>query len=376
MPYASPISGNIERASAAMRSDEVGAVVSFRHEDVAYLIGPKAFIYRVMTESRASEGVVFVLDREPIVVTMDAYVPYYRSVGVRAEGMSGLDRLVERLRTEAQGKVSIPGDIPSALRERVVEKLAKDQVTGRDPLRRARIAKGPDEVAAIRAACAITEVGMVTALEACEPGVTEYEAAARAEQAMRSHGADGFCFSTMVITGPELGVMREVTSSRVMVEGDWVLIDLGCTKDGYNAEFARSRFLGKPTDEFWDAYETVVQAQRSAIEAVRPGVRASEVDGIAHQVIASTRFAPFSYSHITGHGIGTGVWEQPFIGPDNGDELVEGMVLAIEPGIFIPNVGGIRIEDLVVVTRDGHEFITTTPLLRDLPLAPTPGRRA
>lgn len=363
---------NVSQASAAMTAAGVGATVSLRHEDVAYLASAQAFIYRVMAESRSSEGVVFVVGEEPIVVTMDAYVPYYRSVDVRAEGFSDLDRILLEMATRSSGTISVPDDVPYALRQRVAQAAGADRITNADVLSSARQRKGPLEVAAIRAACEIAEAGMAAGLNACEAGTTEYEATAEAEAAMRRRGADAFCFSSIVSSGPELGVMREVSTNRVLRDGDWVMIDLGCTKDGYNAEFARSRPVGAGTDRYWEAYETVLRSQRSAIRAIRPGVSAREVDDVARQVIARSKFAASSYTYITGHGIGTGVWEHPFISPTNTQPLSAGMVLAIEPGIFIPEVGGIRIEDLVLVTRDGVEFITSAPILQEDPFAVTP----
>jgi Xaa-Pro aminopeptidase len=363
---------NIEHASAAMTAAKVGAVISFRHEDVAYLASSQAFIYRAMTESRSSEGVVFVIGDEPIVVTMDAYVPYYRSIGVRADGFSDLDRVVRELGIRTSAAISVPEDVPYSLRQRVAQGAGPDRITSDDPLSRARQRKGPHEVAAIRATCEIAEAGMAAALAACEAGTTEYEATAEGEAAMRRRGADAFCFSSIVSSGPELGVMREVSTNRTMRDGDWVLIDLGCTKDGYNAEFARSRPVGAGTKDYWEAYRTVLRSQRSAIRAIRPGITAREVDDVARKIISASKFAAFSYTHITGHGIGTGVWEHPFISPTNTEALAEGMVLAIEPGVFIPDVGGIRIEDMVLVTNDGVEFITRAPILQEDPFAVAP----
>ncbi len=361
------IEANQRSALAAMENAGVAFAVSSRPEDVAYLTYPRAFVYRVVAEGRLAELVVMSNSgEEPILVTMDAYVPYYASVGVAAVPMSGLDELLRARIARADGRVAVSGDTPYSLHARVVRAVGPDRGVISDPLADARTCKRDDELELMRETARLSQEGMRAVLEACAPGVAECEAAAAGEHRMRALGAEGFCFSTMVISGPDLGLMRETTTTRVMQHGDWALVDMGCHKDGYNVEFARSLQIGGSTPKFREAYRAVYAAQQAALRAIAPGVSGTVVDEAARRSIDDSGFTEYCYQHITGHGIGTGVWEAPSLGPDSTDTLRAGMVLAIEPSVFIPEVGGIRIEDIVVVGEDTHELLTSFPVLSEL----------
>jgi Xaa-Pro aminopeptidase len=363
----SVIEANQRSALAAMAEANVSFVISCRPEDVAYLTHPRAFIYRVAAEGRLSEIVVMSgRDERAVLVTMDAYVAYYASKGIDSVPISGFDDLLRATVGHSEGLVAVSGDTPWTLHDRVLGVVGSDRLVLSDPIARARGCKRSDEVELMRETARLSMEGMRAVLEACAPGVAECEVAAAGEYRMRALGAEGFCFSTMVISGPDLGLMRETTTTRVMQHGDWVLVDMGCQKDGYNVEFARSLQIGPATPQYREAYRAVYAAQRAALCAVVPGVSASAVDAAARRSIDHSGFGDYCYQHITGHGIGTGVWEGPTVGPDSADTLLSGMVVAIEPALFIPGVGGIRIEDILVVGKDGNEVLTPFPVLSDL----------
>ena len=360
------VEGNFVRARSALQALGLGAALSSRAEDVAYLVQPAAFLYRVIVEGRLAE-IILVEDGDspPLLLTMEAYVPYYRSVGVRAEPISRLGVVLREVARRSRKPIGLPPQTPISLYHKVEEAVGSDRTRLADPLADARVRKTPSELEVMRRVAAISEAGMRTILEHCRQGVRECEAAAAGEQVMREMGADGFCFSTVVSSGPELGLMRELTSDRRMELGDWVLIDMGCQRDGYNVEFARSCFIGTPTIDYLAAYRVVRGAQHAAIRRIHPGAVAHDIDAVARGFIAAAGYSEFCYQHITGHGIGTGVWEAPTLGPDSGERLLEGMVVAVEPGVFLPGVGGIRIEDVLVVTESGSELLTTFPLINE-----------
>ncbi len=365
------VAENVRRAQAAVSEDGFAGFISDRPEDVAYLFPTRAFVYRVMAESRGYEVVLLPAEGTPQLLTAPAYVPFYESQRVDAASTEDSDRLLRAFARGVGGRIATSPDTSGRVMG-TLRSVLGDQLVVADPVLRARAIKSSLELEAIRLAAQAADIGMAAALEGSRADARECDAAGAAEAAMRSSEAEAFCFSTIVSSGPELGLMREVTGSRTIQHGDWVMIDLGCSRLGYNAEFARTHMAGAPDDRFMAAYRTVAAAQQAAIELIRPGAAVSEVDARARQVIADSPFRHAAFAHITGHGIGTAVWEPPFIGPHSDAVFAAGMVVCIEPGIFIPQVGGIRIEDVVVVTPGGSEVLTKTGYL---PLADQPSQR-
>ncbi len=358
------IDANVARAQDALARAGIGAVLSYRPEDCAYLSGRRAFVYRVIAEGRAAEAVYLEADRLPVLLCMADYVGFYQSVGINARPMADLLSVLGDARQRGL-RVAVAPDTPHGEYVRAAAALGPSLVEDVDPLLASRTVKGADEIDALRSTAAIAEAGMAAVLGSCRAGLTEAQAAAAGEAVMRAVGAESFSFSSIVTSGPEAGLMREVTTDRPLADGDWVLVDLGCSRNGYNVEFARSRQVGPMTDRFRAAYAAALEAQTAAIESVAPGIRAGDLDATARQSLERSAFAELSYHHITGHGIGTGVWEQPVIGPGSEYRLEPGNVFTIEPSIVSPGEGTIRIEDLVVVTDSGFELLTRFPVLVD-----------
>jgi len=351
---------NLATAQAKVVEHGFAGFISDRPEDVAYLFPVRAFVYRVMAESRGYEVVLLPASGQPQLLTADGYVDFYRSCSVDAAPTAALDQIVPAFATGASGRLAVSPDTSARLIARLKE-LLPEHLQLADPVLEARQVKSFLEVEAMRRAVAAAVAGMTAGLDASVTGARECDAAGQAELAMRRSGADAFCFSTIVSSGPDLGYMREVTGERQIDIGDWVMLDLGCSVNGYNAEFARTLIAGEPTPEFLEAHGVVAAAQRAAIDRVRPGGSVAEADRAARAVIARSRFRDAAYRHITGHGIGTAVWEPPFVSGDSDAIFEPGMVVCIEPGVFIPGVGGVRVEDVVLVNEHGHEVLTKTP---------------
>ncbi|MDY3127940.1 MAG: aminopeptidase P family protein [Corynebacterium sp.] len=191
-------------------------------------------------------------------------------------------------------------------------------------------------------------------------GMTEIQVAAQLEYRMRTLGAERVSFDTIVASGPNSAKPHHGASDRVIDRGDLVTIDFGAHLRGYNSDMTRTLVMGEPTDFAREIYEVVLKAQLSGIEAAVPGTSLADVDRACRDVIAQAGFGEY-FVHSTGHGIGIEVHERPFAATTGEGELQEGMTLTIEPGVYIPGKGGVRIEDTLLITHGAPKIITRFP---------------
>lgn len=224
-----------------------------------------------------------------------------------------------------------------------------------------RARKDQDEVDAIRRAIVISEAALEQLMTEVRPGMTERQIAARLEALMREGGAEEVAFGALVQTGENSSNPHGLATDRVLNEGEFLLIDYGCKVDGYPADITRTFVIGQPTSEMQRIYDTVLAANEAARAIARRGVPMAEVDLAARHVIEQAGYGEY-FTHRTGHGLGLDTHEPiPQIASNVEDELEPGMVFTIEPGIYIPGLGGVRIEDDVLVTDDGLEVLTRYP---------------
>jgi Xaa-Pro dipeptidase len=229
-----------------------------------------------------------------------------------------------------------------------------------DKLARMRVIKSDDEIAVIKRAIRCIEDVFRDTIPLVKPGVTEQDLVAEMEYRMKRYGAEGPSFDTMVLTGEKTGLPHGVPGKERIREGDLVLFDAGVFVDGYASDLTRTFAVGDIGDRCRDIYDAVLQANRSAIDAVRPGAAFAGIDLAARGVIEGRGFGPHFITR-TGHGFGLDIHEYPSIHAKNMDTAEEGMVFTVEPGIYIPGLGGVRIEDNVLVTGSGAEVLTSFP---------------
>jgi Xaa-Pro aminopeptidase len=225
-----------------------------------------------------------------------------------------------------------------------------------------RMRKDDTELAALRAAGSAADTAM-TAIRDCSSeaiGMTEAELARRIETELTNAGGDALSFEPIVGSGPNGAMPHHTHGDRVIGAGDPVVLDFGTRVDGYPSDQTRTVvFDGEPSEEFQAVHDVVRQAQNAAIETVEPGVTAAEVDAAAREVITAAGYGE-QFIHRTGHGVGLDIHEEPMI-VDSSDRLLEpNMVFSVEPGVYLPDEFGVRIEDLVVVTPGGCERLNTT----------------
>ncbi|MBI5562595.1 MAG: aminopeptidase P family protein [Deltaproteobacteria bacterium] len=222
-----------------------------------------------------------------------------------------------------------------------------------------RARKDRFEIEQLRASARLLSLCYETTERMLRPGVVESEVAFEAEAAARDAGAEGLAFDTIMASGWRGALPHGKASDKRVRKGELVVADMGVVFNGYNSDCTRTYCVGRAGAREREVYQVVLDAQRRAIETIRPGVPCSEVDRAARDYIAEAGYGGY-FGHGTGHGVGLDIHEQPVVGPASKDALAEGMVITVEPGIYIPGWGGVRIEDMALVTKDGFEILTGT----------------
>ena len=222
-----------------------------------------------------------------------------------------------------------------------------------------RACKEPDEIANMQRAIDISEAALQATMEWAKPGMTERQIADRLAAEMVDRGAQGYAF-LVVLAGEKSGFPHGNTADRVWGKDEFLLIDFGANYNDYPADITRTFCHGEPTAQMRAMYDAVYGANKAAREYARAGVTCESVDRVARAVIESEGLGEY-FMHRLGHGLGLSVHELPNIVEGNQQVLQPGMVFTIEPGVYIPGVGGVRIEDNVVVTEDGIDVLTSYP---------------
>ncbi|MCC6972379.1 MAG: aminopeptidase P family protein [Anaerolineae bacterium] len=227
-------------------------------------------------------------------------------------------------------------------------------------LSKLRLHKDAAAIEATRKAVQIAEQALETVLSEVRPGMTERQIARKLSMTMSDLGGAEDAFSTMVLSGAKSGEPHGNTGNDLIQEGELLLFDFGTKVDGYCSDITRTFVVGQPREELVKMYAAVLAANEAGRKASAPGVPAQEVDRITRKVIEDAGYGQY-FIHRTGHGLGMDVHEEPQIKEGNATLLEPGMLFTIEPGVYLPGVGGVRIEDNVLITESGAETLTTFP---------------
>jgi Xaa-Pro aminopeptidase len=222
-----------------------------------------------------------------------------------------------------------------------------------------RMVKSPEEMAAIRQSVDTNSRALESSLRQFKPGMKESELAAEIDYQMRRLGAEKTSFDTIVASGAR-SALPHAHPTRATIEKGVLLIDMGAFENGYASDMTRTFFVGEASRPARQLYKAVLEAQLAAIAAVRPGAKASAIDQAARNVLKGHGLDK-AFMHSTGHGLGLEIHEPPKLGKKDNTKLEAGMAITIEPGAYVQGVGGVRIEDTVVVTANGCEILTPTP---------------
>jgi Xaa-Pro aminopeptidase len=340
------------RVASILQKKSVEGILFFTPENIRYLTG-----------FSGSEGYLLAGRDELLLLVDSRYLTQAQEetkgcrVSLVDKGMTGVAAPVsslglKRLGVEAQG-------ISVARFEQLQKGLEKvELVPIKDELERLRGSKTAEEIAWIQKAIQVAEEAWQECLDLVKPGVQEADLALELEYRMKKKGAERIAFDTIVAAGPRAALPHAQPTTRPIEPGDLLLFDFGCRYRGYCSDESCTVIVGRATEEQRHIYGIVKDAHDKAIEQVKPGKRLAAIDAAAREHINHAGHEAH-FGHGTGHGVGLAVHEWPVVGKDSPDVAEEGMVFTIEPGIYIPGWGGVRIEDMVTVTADGCEVLTT-----------------
>lgn len=223
-----------------------------------------------------------------------------------------------------------------------------------------RAQKCADEIARLRRAIRVTDEGAAFLRSLLQPGRREKEVALELEFFLRRRGATGPSFPFIVTSGPRSSLPHGEPTERKLCPGDLVTVDFGIVLEGYCSDLTRTFVLGTPTPEQRFLYDLVLAAQEKALAVAGPGVQAAEVDAAARNVIAEAGYGDY-FGHALGHGVGLEIHEEPHLSPTATGKLAPGMVVTVEPGVYLPGTGGVRTEDVILITETGREVLSQAP---------------
>lgn len=222
---------------------------------------------------------------------------------------------------------------------------------------RLRYRKDGDEIRALREAVRIADETVEEILGVIQPGMTEHRVAGEIERLQRSKGGEASASEIIVASGPRSCFPHGIASSRMIQSGEPVMMDLGTVVDGYLSDLTRTVYVGTAPPAFRDMYDRVFEAQQRAEEKIKPGMTGRQADAIARDYLKAENYGDF-FGHALGHSIGLDNHELPGLSPFDETVLEPGMVTTIEPGVYVPGLGGVRIEDMVLITDTGCEVLS------------------
>ncbi len=259
-------------------------------------------------------------------------------------------------------KLAIEQDVTPYIRVETLLRMTENPqiLSAEGFLNQLRVIKDEKEIEIMKEAAKLADFGVQIGMEALKHGVTEMEVLATIEFELKKKGIREMSFSTMVLFGEKSGDPHGNPGLRTLHEGDFVLFDLGVILDGYCSDITRTVVFKKANEKQKNIYDTVLQAQMAALKHSRPGKRIGDLDMIARQIITEAGYGEY-FPHRLGHGLGINVHEYPSMSYTNEEYLKEGMIYTVEPGIYVPSIGGVRIEDDVLITKEGNETLTKFP---------------
>lgn len=359
---------NAAKVRREMADRGIALLVANNVDSVRYLTGYSPVSGPFM--AHANWAVLAVAAERPILFGFNFYVDSIRMASpwlpdVRPVPASIASAIADIAADEgaSKGRIAYDGYVSYGVGKELEAALPDAElVSGDEAVLAARMIKEPAEIEIIRRAVAVGEMGMRAGIDACVEGAMEFEASAAADNAMRSFGAEAVPYSSIVTAGENAAIMQELSTDKIMRNGEVVMLDLGCMYEGYHSDFARSVLVGSgpATAEQKAAYGGIKNALDAMLAEMKPGASCGRIEAVAREAITEAGFGDYAYTYFPGHGIGMSPWEPPIIDVGASAELRAGMVIDVEPGIHKPGVAGMRLEETVLITEDGNEVLTKT----------------
>lgn len=321
------------------KSEDVAYLTGLAGDDCAVLITEdKKYI---LTDSRYEAAMSVLTPQFELVIRFD-YIDYIKEIKPKRMGIQ-----------DTAMTVSMYNELVSVIQQ-------EDLIPATGIMEDLRLIKEPEELELIAKAEAIGDAAFADILAFIEPGMTEKRIAGELEYYMKLHGADNLSFSTISVSGINSSKPHGIPSTKVVENGELLTLDFGCKYNGYCSDMTRTLAIGHISQEMKDLYNVVLEAQLTACEKLKPGMHVKEGDALARDVIQKYGFGEY-FGHGLGHGVGLEIHEDPYLSFRGTHILKENMTVTIEPGVYLPNKFGVRIEDLVFMTATGIKNVTGTP---------------
>ncbi len=344
----------VDRIKKLRQKMGVGSLIVTNQTNIRYLSG-----------YRGDNGVLFLTEKEAVLITDFRYKESskreVKNVEILITDKDIYEELVELPLFKKQKEIGFEKEsIPYGIYERIKEKSQKKKLIPRvNLIEEMRMVKDADEVENIKKACGIGDRVLKEVLSKISPSMSEGDISAEIEFLMKRYGGEKASFDTIVAVGDNSALPHAVPTNRKIDNEGILLIDMGVFYNGYSSDMTRTILL-KKEDRQREIYGIVYESQKRAIELIKPGIELKEIDRIARDYIKDCGYGD-CFGHSLGHGVGLSVHELPRLSDKSIYRALEGMVFSVEPGIYLPGLFGVRIEDLILVTRDGYEVITSSP---------------
>lgn len=353
-----------------MRIQAARTLLKEKGLDAAFIASPANIRY--LSGFAGTDSYLYLSGRKQVILTDSRYTLQAEEEGKGSEvrtikGERGYGVLLKELLEE--DKATRLGFEDGVMTWQTVKKLQEAQEGGKEEerwvplgedLSLLRAVKEEEEIEKLSRAEQIGDEAFSYILTEIKPGITELEIAAKLEYYMKSHGAQEKSFDTIAASGLHSAMPHAVPSKKALEKGDFLTLDFGCRYQGYCSDMTRTIVIGKASQKQKEIYKIVLEAQEAALSGLRAGMTGAEGDRLARKVIEEAGYAEY-FGHGLGHSVGLEIHEKPALSPKDQTILKPGIIETIEPGIYIPGFGGVRIEDMTIITENGIRNLTSSP---------------